>query len=204
MEGNSLSSTRCSRRLAPRAGGTVSEQSHLPVCCCCSLGHADQAGLDCWEICPVNYQRGLVSADASGGKTNAGLSLQSSTAAWTGWKQKRTWTICSSLEKQALSFTGYEVPPGGTSQSSTTHWVNLTKPAFSCLQHSGLQAHLRGKDAVSELTDTIRDSSLPKLFAVQLTCNPDKPPMGNRAGCEQWITGKILVRRKKLLHLQEF
>lgn len=164
MGGNSPSSTHCSRRLAPRAEGTVSEQLHLLVCCCCSLGHADQAGLDCWEICPVNYQRDLVSADASDGKTNVGLSLQSSTAAWTGWKQKRTQTICSSLEKQVLTFTAYKVPPGGTSQSSTTHWVNLTKTAFSCLQHSGLQAHIPGKDAVSELTDTIRDARLPKYL----------------------------------------
>lgn len=84
MGSNSLSSTHCSRRLAPQAEGTVSEQLHLPVCCYCSLGHVDQARLDCWEICPVNYQRDPVSADASDGKTNAGLSLQSSAVAWTG------------------------------------------------------------------------------------------------------------------------
>lgn len=156
MGSNSLSSTHCSHKWAPQAEGTVSEQLHLPAGCCCSLGHADQAGLDCWEICPINYRRDLVSADASDGKTDAGLSLQSSTAAWTGWKKKRTWTTCISLEKRVLTFTRHKAIPCGTSQPSTAHWVNLTKSAFSCLQHSGLQTCRYGKDAMSELTGTIR------------------------------------------------
>lgn len=100
MGNNSLWGTHCSRNLAPRAEGTVSEQWHLPAGCCCSSGHADQAGLGCWETCPINYQRDPVSVGASDVKTNVGLSLQSSAAAWTGWKEKRTPAACLSLQNE--------------------------------------------------------------------------------------------------------
>lgn len=106
MGNNSLWGTHCSRNLALQAEGTVSEQWHLPAGCCCSWGHADQAGLDCWEICPINYQRDPVSVDASDVKTNVDLSLQSSAAAWTGWKEKRTSATCISVQNECWPLQG--------------------------------------------------------------------------------------------------